>query len=615
MNLPASESAAASAFVVPDVHFRKQVIVPVAAALAVLVIAFLVTVFYYLRWDEQQKTLDISRHAYQLRDELLERETVELAFLTRRFADTYAAHAGAMRSRDATRLEAIGKTLFAELNRDFEITHGYFIGKDRRVILRMHRPDLAGDEVRRETLSFAALSGEPVTGVEVGRTAIQTLRHVRPWFDKGELIGYIELGKEVDSLMKDIRSILDVEVVSAIHKEYSNAADFDIGKKTFGFIGNWDDHQHLALLASSLASVPAELVSRWQKGDANIFELSSGDRVWSVSLLPLEDIGGRQSVSLALLRDVSAMRDEIRKTMGIGILLVTVLALVLFAILQWRTIRIEEHVLDAYDQLKQSEHDLRIASAQAQAANIAKSQFLSTMSHELRTPLNGILGMAQLLEMDGVDDAERKEYVGHILASGQNLLTLISDVLDLSQLDTGELKLNQMPFDPANLIEETAGLFRDSAREKNMNLDVRWTGPDSSIFVGDPIRLRQMLSGYLGNAIKFSQRGTIRLQADVITPAAEPAGMTLVEFSVSDQGIGIADTERARLFQVFSQVDATQTRRYGGTGLGLYLIRRLAEEMNGTFGVDSQPGEGSRFWFRVPLPGSPDLTAPASADI
>jgi signal transduction histidine kinase len=309
------------------------------------------------------------------------------------------------------------------------------------------------------------------------------------------------------------------------------------------------------------------------------------------------------------------MRDEIRKTMGIGILLVTVLALVLFAILQWRTIRIEEHVLDAYDQLKQSEHDLRIASAQAQAANIAKSQFLSTMSHELRTPLNGILGMAQLLEMDGVDDAERKEYVGHILASGQNLLTLISDVLDLSQLDTGELKLNQMPFDPANLIEETAGLFRDSAREKNMNLDVRWTGPDSSIFVGDPIRLRQMLSGYLGNAIKFSQRGTIRLQADVVTPAAEPAGMTLVEFSVSDQGIGIADTERARLFQVFSQVDATQTRRYGGTGLGLYLIRRLAEEMNGTFGVDSQPGEGSRFWFRVPLPGSPDLTAPASADI
>ena len=507
-------------------------------------------------------------------------------------------------AHDRERLLEIALPIFNEMKTEHRVTHFYFHNTDKINYLRVHNPPYHGDTIDRFTLNSAVRKGKVVSGVELGPLCKFALRVVYPWRIDGDLVGYIELGEEIEHITKRLNNILNVDLIFTIKKSHLERIKWEEGMMMRGKTGQWDMFEDNVVINHSFKTIPEEVINyiRIYKQNQDLAkpQISIGKRILRVEFMKLIDVGNQAVGEIIVFNDITNTINELRSFM-IGLIIVNIMTFGLVCYFFWSLLgRIEYRLSTAFTELnteiserKRIEVELLQAKKDAEAGNRAKSNFLANMSHEIRTPMNAILGFTEILE-GKINDEEQGEYLSAVSSSGKSLLRIINDILDLSKIEAGMLEIQYQPVNPYSLFKEIEQMFSWKVREKDIDLLMEIDPSLPEALILDEVRIRQVIINLIGNALKFTETGYVKFCINQQLKEDDDSKIDLV-ISIIDTGIGISQAQLEIIFEAFRQQEKQSTVKYGGTGLGLTITRRLIEMMGGEITVESEEGKGSRF--------------------
>ena len=491
----------------------------------------------------------------------------------------------ALKAKDRNALLERTQTLYDQLHSKHQITHFYFTGPDRVNILRVHQPDRYGDKIDRFTTLEAEKTGKPFYGIELGPLGTFTLRVVVPWYDGKQLLGYVELGEEIEHITRGLRDMFGVEIFILIEKKNLDRKNWETGMKMLGRKFDWNRFPSVVIAYQTSALFPEELFRIFfveqQTRTGTSEDIIYNGLQYRCTFFPLKDAGSHLVGNMVFMRDITSLMADFYSIIFLvsGIcLLIGGTLFVFFYIYMGRVER------------------------QLESVNKAKADFLASMSHELRTPLNAVIGFSQVLQDQdfGPLNEKQKEYVLDILESGKHLLNLINDILDLSKVEAGKMELQLSPVVVGDLLAGSLVMIKEKAMKHGITLKTDIPEELSHFeMLADERKFKQILFNLLSNASKFTpDGGAITLSARRM---AEGEG-EVIQVCVKDTGIGITPENQGKVFESFYQVSGSLASKTSGTGLGLPLARSFVKLHGGRMWVESEgEGKGSQFYFTLPV--------------
>ncbi len=494
-------------------------------------------------------------------------------------------------SGDEKQMSDAREALFAHLNESYKSMHLFKIKQlhfhlpNNDSFLRFHKPELFGDNLSdvRETVAFVNREKRFIAGFEEGRI-YNGYRFVYPLIDKrtNQHLGSVETSVSMESLIERIKEETKGHVDFIIKKELVEERVFESEKSNYEQ-SDLDEcylyeksisHGGDALIEQLSAQYPS-LSRSIQKGEAFNFVQIHDNKNYITTFLPISNIYTKKHVAYIIVSRPNDILEYARsKSISTFFVVILLLGIVLYSFYT-----INKH------------------KKEAESANSAKSAFLANMSHEIRTPLNGIIGLVSLVLKTDLS-ATQREYLTKAIYSSKILLNIINDILDYSKIEANKMEIEETPFELDVMLKNIMDLFGYQAEHKGILLAYDVSLNVENNLIGDPFRLMQVLTNLVGNAIKFTHQGEVRIYVALEWIQEERIKL---RFSVKDTGIGIAKEKQEKLFGAFNQVDVSNTRVYGGTGLGLMISKRLVELMGGAITLQSQEGEGSEFSFTLLL--------------
>ena len=699
----------------PTIRLKRRIIGPLSLLLVSIIVIALMN-FYFYKAEDWQKAHQQTVSSLQVHLNDVTEQNLTVMRTALQMVEHNQEVIQAFVERDRERLNTISQPLYQILNQDHQISHFYFTAADRINFLRVHQPDRYGDRIERPSTLQAEQQRASAWGLEVGPLGTYTLRMVKPIFNlekPDQLLGYLEMGMEIEHVLSFIAKDLEVEFILLLNKSRVNKQQWKQGMKRLNRAADWNLFPQMVLIYSTqpeLSKVQYAVARSVQTRNGEGYQLlKSGEQQVNVIYSSVDSLINRSGGHLIGFKDVSAEVAQVNHEMWMFIIYAAILSLLylimlylflnkselwfaaqqmesekslnerearlleaqelgqighwerrldnqqligsnqIYSIFEVDSTRFDasyegflevihpedrQRVNEVFNESITSQQPYQVVYRLLMAdgrikwvdergqttystsgtplisrgtvqditqqkeseqeiiqANRAKDDFLASMSHELRTPLTSIIGNSELLAEAEVD-LDKKKVIRAIEVAGRSQLALVNDVLDMSKIESGKFSIQEVPFDLATLIYDIEHMFELRARDAGLELAVELRSQEPYRLMGDGQRIGQVLINLIGNAIKFTNEGKVTLSIW--------SDQRYLNFVVEDTGVGISPEKMDSLFQRFEQADNSISRRFGGTGLGLFISETLSTLMGGIIDASSIEGKGSRFVLSLP---------------